>query len=238
MKIKLPATWLTGPRQSQIANAFTLIELLVVITVIGVLVGFSIPILKSVKRTQYISHATGEMNQLESALENYKTAYHFYPPGNGTNYLVNPLYYELVGTTNFATNSTDAFVPIDNSEAPLLRSDVMSVFANVFLNCSKAGAGSEDSPAAANFIHEIKPNQYKTLTTNNVTVTLLVTAVSGPDTTYKPVGVLDLNPWRYRYPGVNNPNGYDLWVQLVISGQTNLICNWSTKPRINDNSVP
>src|SRR6185437_915833 len=87
-------------RKSRVANAFTLIELLVVIAIIGILAGFAIPVLHGVKRTQYISHATAEMNQIEQALENYKTAYNFYPPGNGTNYLLNPLYYELIGTTN------------------------------------------------------------------------------------------------------------------------------------------
>ncbi len=42
----------------------------------------------------------------------------------------------------------------------------------------------------------------------------------------------DLNPFRYIYPGTNNPTSYDLWIDLRISGKTNLICNWSHAPII------
>jgi hypothetical protein len=40
-----------------------------------------------------------------------------------------------------------------------------------------------------------------------------------------------LNPWRYNssHP-TNNTGGYDLWVDLVIRGKTNRVCNWSTLP--------
>ncbi len=51
-----------------------------------------------------------EMAQLETAIDSYKAAYGFYPPSNPlynpTNvttyegHLINPLYYELLGTTN------------------------------------------------------------------------------------------------------------------------------------------
>ena len=55
----------------------------------------------------------------------------------------------------------------------------------------------------------------------------------GPDTGYKPLNVPDVNPFRYVYPGTNNPSSYDLWVQLVINGKTNLICNWSASASSN-----
>jgi hypothetical protein len=32
---------------------------------------------------------------------------------------------------------------------------------------------------------------------------------------------------------INNANGYDLWIQLVIGGKTNLISNWSQTVIIN-----
>jgi hypothetical protein len=57
--------------------------------------------------------------------------------------------------------------------------------------------------------------------------------VRGPDASYEPVGVQDVNPFRYVYPGVNNPNSYDLWVQLRFGGKTNLVCNWSKTVIIN-----
>jgi hypothetical protein len=63
-------------------------------------------------------------------------------------------------------------------------------------------------------------------------VAVLLGSVGGPDQNY-PTNSPGLNPWRYVSPGVNNPNSYDLWIQLVISGQTNLICNWSDQILIN-----
>ncbi len=62
---------------------------------------------------------------------------------------------------------------------------------------------------------------------------MFVTSVGGPDADYKPLGGVRMNPFRYVYPGTNNPSSYDLWIQLVISGQTNLICNWNRKLSIN-----
>ena len=47
-----------------------------------------------------------------------------------------------------------------------------------------------------------------------------------------------MNPWRYAYPGTNNPGSYDLWVQLDIAGNTNLICNWTKQVQINNTRCP
>ena len=73
------------------------------------------------------------------------------------------------------------------------------------------------------------------LTNANFTNVVLVASVGGPDATYQLFGpgTQDLNPWRYVYPGINNPGSYDLWVQLVIGKQTNLVCNWTKQVQIN-----
>ena len=63
---------------------------------------------------------------------------------------------------------------------------------------------------------------------------LLLGAVGGPDINYQPLNASGLNPWRYVSPGTNNPTSYDLWIQLVIGGKTNLICNWSKEVQINN----
>jgi hypothetical protein len=48
------------------------------------------------------------------------------------------------------------------------------------------------------------------------------------------LGQEDLNPWRYNSSNpTNNPGSYDLWIQLVIGGKSNLICNWSKQVLIN-----
>ena len=67
------------------APAFTLIELLTVIAIIGLLAALLFPVLKGIKRQQYIRNATAEMEQMETAIERYKAAYGFYPPDNQLN---------------------------------------------------------------------------------------------------------------------------------------------------------
>jgi len=47
----------------------------------GVLAGFTIPVLNSVKAAQYKKVARGELEHIETALENYKAKYGVYPPG-------------------------------------------------------------------------------------------------------------------------------------------------------------
>ena len=87
------------------APAFTLIELLTVISIIGVLAALLFPVLKGVKRQQFIRNAQAEMAQLETAIERYKAAYGFYPPDNQLNPanplipnpLMNQLYFGFVG---------------------------------------------------------------------------------------------------------------------------------------------
>jgi hypothetical protein len=103
-----------------------------------------------------------------------------------------------------------------------------------FVNCS-TGSG-EDARVAKNFLTGLRSTQIGT--DGGPGVQMLIGSVGGPDQNYQPLGQQDLNPWRYLYPGVNNPNGYDLWIQLVIKGQTNLICNWSSQVQINNNQMP
>jgi prepilin-type N-terminal cleavage/methylation domain-containing protein len=237
-----------GNRKSEIGKiaAFTLIELLVVISVIAILAAFSIPVLKSVKRNQYLKQTQAQMAQIETAIENYKTTYGFYPPGhpgfnpnNSATWDVayfNPLYYELIGTT--LTNGT--FVTLDGSTS-ILATDLATAPApgplgvSGFANCTK-GSG-EDSTPAKNFLPDLSPNQYSLFITNNnyagIRLALLLGSAGGPDQAYKPLGVADLNPWRYVCPGIKNPNSYDLWMQLNIAGTANLVCNWTKQVEIN-----
>jgi len=216
-------------------RAFTLTELLVVISIMGILAGFTIPVLKMVKRWQYLKTARAEFEPIETALENYKAKYNSYPPGNGANTiqsgLTNQLYYELSGTINNGTS----YVTLDGSSTIGSGNFTNAFNVGGILNCTKGGG--EDDIKAKNFLSSLKRGQIGTATFNGVAVTNLVVSVHGPDAAYKPVGIQDMNPFRYVYPGVNNPGSYDLWVQLVINGQTNLLCNWSRQVQINS-SLP
>jgi prepilin-type N-terminal cleavage/methylation domain-containing protein len=235
--------------KSKIGNslAFTLVELLVVISIIGVLAGFTLPVLKMVKAAQYKKVARGELEFIETALENYKAKYGVYPPGNQnlnsvyTTYgqdrsQFSQLYYELSGTAQTTIGGVNYFVTLDGSQQIPVSNpgkDALQAYGvGGFVNCTKGGG--EDGISAKNFLSGLSSKQVNTVSNNAVPGTaMLVTSVGGPDVTYQPLGVSGLNPFRYIYPGSNNPTSYDLWVQLVINGQTNLICNWSRQVQIN-----
>jgi prepilin-type N-terminal cleavage/methylation domain-containing protein len=220
-------------------RAFTLIELLTVITIIAVLAAFTVPVLTSLKRREYISKTQAELAQLATAIDSYKAVYGFYPPGNANavnnlkSAMTNQLYFELLGTTNLDTSS-GMFLTLDAS-AKISAADAGSTFGvGGFMNSSKPN-GEESSQQARSFLSGLKPNQSVILLTNapDIIIKILVGSVGGPDQKYQPLGVSDVNPWRYVSPGVNNPNGYDLYIQLVIGGKTNLVCNWSKQVQIN-----
>jgi len=232
---QVPAGWLNPLRHRRLESsrcAFTLIELLVVIAIMATLAALILPVAGMVKKHQYLYNTQTQMAQLETAIDRYKAAYGFYPPDNPGNPLTNQLYYELVGTV-FTNNNL--YITLDGS-VQINTNQFIPVFGSSpgvggFVNCSKPGAG-EDAPAARNFLPDLKPNQ---IGTNNG-VTLLIGSVGGPDatSTYQPLPGSDLNPWRYNSSNpTNNPGSYELWIQLSIGKQTNLICNWTKKVQVN-----
>ncbi|HEY1662287.1 MAG TPA: type II secretion system protein [Verrucomicrobiae bacterium] len=233
MNIETPATGFgPGKKSAGLRNisAFTLVELLVVISIIGILAAFILAVTGGVKKTEYVSTATAEMNKIKAALEAYKQQYGFYPP-MGNNCLINPLYAELAGTTNVSQTGTPAFSTLDGNMQGL----GPGMFGmSGFVNCSKSGAGGENSAVARDFIGELKPAQIYVITNSAGTNGMLVYSLGGPNINYAPVAtnLPGINPWRYAYPGTNNPNSYDLWVQLEINNQTNLVCNWSSKVQV------
>jgi prepilin-type N-terminal cleavage/methylation domain-containing protein len=231
----------TGSRR----GGFTLVELLVVISIIAVLAALTLSVMGGVSKRQKISIAQAEMQQIETALENYKAKYGVYPPGNPTNALANQLYYELTGVTNtVAGPATPNYETLDGGYQ-LSGGDFPLIFGGVggIINCSKSSG--EDTVFAKNFLPGLKPSQVTTSTNGNSQgqlVPYLATSVAGPDVSYQPGYAAGLgfegNPFRYVYPGTNNPNSYDLWVQLSInstSSTTNhyLICNWSQQVQHN-----
>lgn len=222
----------SGPRVAR--RAFTLIELLVVISVMAVLAALTVPVIGAIKKKAIINHARGEMAQLEAAIDRYKAAYGFYPPDGSRGPVTNELYYELVGTTN--RSSTADFQVLGSTNA-IDYAAVSGTFGiQGFMNCDKSGGG-EDTRPAQNFFPEIPPTELA----SSGAIKVFATSVGGPLENYAPMpgfttsGGGNANPWRYvsSHPR-NNPNSYDLWVQIVFKpGVTNLICNWNDRPIIN-----
>src|ERR1700744_3767124 len=190
-----------SPREKQ--AGFTLMELLTVIAVIGILTAFTIPGLRGVQRSAKISRVKAELQQVETALENYKSRYGFYPPSNSSGSaaaLFNPLYYELSGVTNVMVDSKPCYQTF--SAESTVGTEFYTHLFNLggVVNCSKAGGG-EDAAPAKNFLPALKPNQVGALPITNsyggFTVNFLSTSVGGPDTAYQPMGIPGLNPFRY-----------------------------------------
>ncbi len=248
-----------GARNSKLpgANAFTLIELIVVISVIALLAALAMPVFNMVTNNSRIQSATAERNEIETAIEAYHADYGFYPPSNPnvnpnatpqylTPALTNQLYYELEGTTASNTPSYIGFTNLDNSGGLSSYAVQQSFSVNGFMNCTK-GTG-EDAKTAQNYLPRLKPGQICTFTnttTLGVEFVHLLTSGVTSDPGYYPLGAgivtedgRSANPWRYICPGINNPKSYDLWLQIVVGGKTNLICNWNNQQQINATNYP
>lgn len=236
---KTPADWAhSTPLRNQSAKrspaAFTLIELLVVIAVISILAALIIPIGKAVNRKKIISKARGELAQVETAIESYKETLGHYPPDNHLppNQVIpwrNQLYFELKGTTN--TGST--YLTLDGSAQVPADVPTLSVyFAGVsgFINCTLPG-GSDEGRRAKSFLSDLKPGQVGDVSQAPADhVKVLTSSVPWPRNDWGPN---NMNPIRYNSSSpTNNPNSFDLWIDVVIDGKTNRISNWSQEPLV------
>ena len=236
-----PTKTAVAPPPAPARRAFTLIELLVVISIIGVLAGLTLGVVVGVVKNKYISTARAEMASIQAGIENYHSVYGVYPPSNPNYTLVNPLYFELVGTTSVVAPPTTNLTSLDGAHFVDVTKVLASLGVSGFINATR-GSGDDKVPAKT-FLANLKANQVGTVTnpagSGNPAVAILITSVGGPDQAYQPLGGPALNPWRYNSLNpTNNPGGYDLYVQLVINGKTNLVCNWSKQAQINNPNYP
>jgi prepilin-type N-terminal cleavage/methylation domain-containing protein len=217
--------------------AFTLIELLVVIAIMAVLAALIIPITGAVTRAKLRTRTKAELRQLESAIENYKSKKGFYPPDNPRNAnFVNQLYYELSGTTlNGGVYTTlDGSASVNQSALPggAQGFGLKSTIAG-FMNTTKGGG--DEGLAAQKYIRDLKPTQIATLASG---IKIVVGSVGwDPGWPWQPVATTQnggpaltpgLNPFRYvSTDPTNNPKSFDLWIDILVQGKTNRICNWS-----------
>ena len=221
-------------------TAFTLIELIVVIAIIGLLAAMIFPIAGAVNRHKQIGTAQTQLQAMELSIDGYKSKLGFNPPDNTNNPVINPLYFELIGTTNNGVSTTtpptlwgatDGSAQIGLSTTPNNITALYGVTA--FANSSTRTRSDDNGSAAGTFINNLTPNQIGLAKQDDPNSKILVCSVTWPlDRTPAPVpGNPSMNPWRYvsSHP-TNNTGSYDLWVDLIIAGKTNRVCNWSTQP--------
>ena len=207
------------------SRSFTLIELLVVVAVIGVLAGLLLSVATNARQKQEIAVARVECVQLQTAIEQYKAAFGFYPPDNTAFPCASSLYYELVGTTR--DGSGTIFTPLDGGPAAFqtvlrLTYGVDSVFNSAPTNT--------DSPARS-FLRNLRPNQIGAVTNVVHPSRFLVCSISvrpGRNFTQGQPIPPWFNPWFYVSTNpTNNPDSFDLWANLWFGDEKKSINNWS-----------
>lgn len=218
-------------------SAFTLIELLTVIAIIGLLAALIVGGATYATTAKIKSRVTTERNALETSIDRYKKVKGFYPPDGGTdpNCIQTPLFYELTGTSVSGNQPNVSFFSQFSVES--LQTNQIGALFNLggFIN-----AGDANNPPQ-NFYDGLKNAQHLIVsgitqnTTNTYTFTVLGVPASGPMTLNPGTNGQTLrfiNPWRYNssHP-TNNPNSYDLWMDVKYGGKTYRISNWSADPQ-------
>jgi len=230
-----------GGGLSEFPRGFTLIELLVVISVMAILAALIFPVTRAVSRNKVRSRTRTEMEQIVTAIEIYKAKRGYYPPDNVVNPLtkaVNPftnqLYYELVGTT-----LSNGVYRTSDGRSQIAASTISSAFGpgsevSGFVNSSTGDGGEEGSTVVNCLKSGLQGGQVADLGTTGIKA--LVGSVPLPPNlagVYPGSAAGGYCAWRYISSNpTNNPNSYDLWIDVILDGKTNRICNWSRNAAI------
>jgi prepilin-type N-terminal cleavage/methylation domain-containing protein len=205
------------PSQSRLRHGFTLVELLVVIAIIGILVALIVHGMSRVTVGAVKAVAVTERAQLESAIQEYHDKLGFYPPDNPTDPAMNPLWFELSGTTNNGLN----YVTLDGSGQITVTQINARFNRQGFANSGTKAQGTDESAAPFSFLTQLRVKQVAPPDSSQPFIKILNCSAGAPPGT-------TLNPWHYvsSHP-TNNTGSYDLWVDLVVGGKTYQVNNWS-----------
>lgn len=219
-----------SPRASPVA--FTLIELLIVIAVIGILAALLFPVMNGVATRRIISVARAELFQVEAAIRAYKEKKGFYPPDNQfTNLVLNPLYFELMGTVvSRPPGGEYRYTTLDGSFTITSNALWAAFGLRSLANSSTSAQGNDNTPAPESLLKELRQDQ---IGTNQLGVNGSARILVCSEGFSKPGAGSALAPWGYNSTNpTNNPGSFDLWVDLFVRGKTQRISNWSKQPQV------
>ena len=226
-------------------QAFTLVELLVVIAVIGLLAALVVPLSGIATAKMRLARVTGELNNYVTAIETYKLEVGEYPPDHGllkeTDFGANsnqwrtyaaqsPLYFELTGATFTNTTPNSGYFRMIGTGEQVTPADLKNYFGRDGIRNSSRHRG--DIPYKG---FSFRDSQYRELNVGGATTHLGVLAVPVPGPMElegrlpgKPSSRTKFSPWFYDASTTNrhNPKSFDLWAEVLIGGETNIIGNW------------
>lgn len=214
-----------------LARAFTLVEILVVIGIIGILAALALGVGPGVMKKRDRSRVTGELNKLITKIENYHSKFGQYPPSNPSNAVTNQLFYELVGTvySQGATPPGSATWTTKTGNETISYAGVVNYFGGVaFLNTGT------NSGQVKSFYDDIKASHFAELS-SNPDVEVLIGPVRGDKDAAPGAQAAELtatdgrkvNPWRYNSINpTHNPGKYDLWLEVKLGNDIEIIGNW------------
>jgi prepilin-type N-terminal cleavage/methylation domain-containing protein len=194
-------------------RAMTIMELLMVIAIMAIVAGLVVGLSAVAGEKKKISRAQAELNRLVTLIENYKSKVGMYPPANLAAPEKNSLFYELAGAHRIFGSPYSAGNPGYESQfATIRKSDLQAAF-----GIDGVVNASDDPTEVKRVLKDIKSDQVAVVWGNAKS---FVVPIEGPN------GLP--NPWKYATGtnAVHNPESFDLWVEIVVRGKTNVIGNW------------
>lgn len=213
-------------------RGFTLIEMIVVIGIISVLAALIFPVVGVIKKARDLKRTRTELTLVSQAIEGYQQKLGHLPPDNPAKPTQNTLFYELRGT--YLTNNGSVYEALDHSTSITANKTTLNGLFNLdgFINCSR-GAGGDEAQPAIKFLPDLKAGQYVDLPIGGTPVRLLGCVMDGPNAVTDPNTQHPFSPWWYNCSNpTNNPNSFDLWVDVKIGSKIYRLGNWSANYQV------
>jgi hypothetical protein len=169
----------------------------------------------------YLAELRSQRDRLLGAIERYHAHFGYYPPNRSTNLaeraIMNPLYYELVGTQ---WNSDFQAYRIPTAKATIEPETMERFFA------MKSFSNSLSHPFwPTNFIEGLA------LVGREENDVALMSYNAPEDISSEVDAEFTVSAWRYAAdPALRNPGKFDLWIEVEVLGRRFVINNWDPPP--------